>query len=104
MVYAAAGKARALAALGDDEIRRVFLQDLAQVLPGAADVVSEVVLQRWEQGLPYAAVGRGRLQPALRRDLGPVHLAGDYLGTWYTETACQTAEAASAAIASLLAR
>jgi hypothetical protein len=24
-----------------------------------------------------------------------VHLAGDYLGSWYTETATQTAEAAA---------
>jgi hypothetical protein len=30
--------------------------------------------------------------------LGPIHLAGDYLGTWYTETAIQTATAAAAAI------
>ena len=27
-----------------------------------------------------------------------VHLAGDYLGTWYTETAAQTAEAAARAV------
>jgi len=58
------------------------------------------VIQRWERGLPYAAVGRGRLQRALTRPLGPIHLAGDYLGTWYTETACQTAEAAARAIRS----
>ena len=56
------------------------------------------MIQRWERGLPYAAVGRARLQAALTRPLGPIHLAGDYLGTWYTETACQTAEAAARAI------
>jgi hypothetical protein len=27
-----------------------------------------------------------------------VHLAGDYLGTWYTETAAQTAEQAASAV------
>src|SRR5258706_10615522 len=98
MVYAAADAARALADLDDDEVRARFLADLASVYPDAAASVSEVAIQRWDKGLPYAAVGRGRLQRALTRPLGPIHLAGDYLGTWYTETACQTAEAAAAAI------
>ena len=57
-----------------------------------------MLVQRWERGLPYAAVGRGRLQAALTRPLGRIHLAGDYLGTWYTETAAQTAEAAARAV------
>jgi protoporphyrinogen/coproporphyrinogen III oxidase len=56
------------------------------------------VVQRWDRGLPYPRVGRSRLQAALMRPLGPVHLAGDYLGTWYTETAIQTAVAAAAAV------
>ena len=66
MVYAAAGTARALDGLDDDAVRARF-----------------------------AAVGRSRLQPGLTRPLGPVHLAGDYLDTWYTDTACGTAEAAA---------
>src|SRR3954452_10942578 len=98
MVYAAAGAARALAGLDDDTARRRFTDDFAAIFPQARDVVSEVVVQRWERGLPYAAVGRAQLQRALTRPLGRIHLAGDYLGTWYTETACQTAEAAAAAI------
>jgi len=103
MVYAAAGGARALAALDDDEVAARFRADLCGLFPEAAAVISEVLVQRWERGLPYAAVGRGRLQPALMRPLGPVHLAGDYLGTWYTETAAQTAEAAARAIREQLA-
>jgi oxygen-dependent protoporphyrinogen oxidase len=102
MVYAAAGSARALAGLDDDEVRARFLADLHSLYPEARAVVSEVVIQRWERGLPYAAVGRGSLQAALTRPLGPIHLAGDYLGTWYTETACQTAEAAARAIRTAL--
>jgi len=98
MVYAAAGGARALAGLDDDEIRARFLADLGAVFPEAGAVVSEVLVQRWERGLPYAAVGRGRLQAALTRPLGRIHLGGDYLGTWYTETAAQTAEAAARAV------
>jgi oxygen-dependent protoporphyrinogen oxidase len=98
MVYAAADTARALAGLDDDEVRARFLADLASIYPDAGASVSEIAIQRWEQGLPYAAVGRAQLQPALNRPLGAIHLAGDYLGTWYTETACQTAEAAAGAI------
>jgi len=48
--------------------------------------------------------GRGRLQAALTRPLGRIHLAGDYLGTWYTETAAQTAEAAARAVRDELGR
>jgi hypothetical protein len=32
------------------------------------------------------------------KPLGPVHLAGDYLGTWYTETAIATAVAAASRV------
>jgi len=98
MVYAAAGAARALDGLDEDEVRARFLADLASIYPEAAASVSEIAIQRWAKGLPYAAVGRAQLQGALMRPLGPIHLAGDFLGTWYTETACQTAEAAAAAV------
>ncbi|MDX6486395.1 MAG: hypothetical protein QOF43_1548 [Gaiellaceae bacterium] len=98
MVYAAASDAQALSHLDDDEVRGRFLTDLVDIFPEAQAAVSEVAIQRWERGLPYAAVARARLQPALARPLGRIHLVGDYLGTWYTETACQTAEAAARAV------
>ncbi len=98
MVYAAAGFARRLADLDDAAVADRFREDLATLYPETRSVVSEVVIQRWERGLPYPRVGRSRLQSALTRPLGPIHLAGDYLGTWYTETAIQTAAAAAAAI------
>lgn len=98
MVYAAAGTARALDALDDAEVGERFLSDLDSLFPEARSVVSEVAIQRWPQGLPFAAVGRAGLQGPLTRPLGRVHLAGDYLGTWYTETAAQTAARAAGAI------
>ena len=98
MVYAAAGYARALAGLDDADVAARFLADLRDVYPEARDVVEEVKIQRWERGLPYPRPGRGRLQPALTRQLGPIHLAGDYLGTWYTETAVRTADAAAGGV------
>ena len=95
MVYAAAGYARALAELDDAGVAERFLADLHDLYPEARGVVEEVEIQRWERGLPYPRPGRGRLQLALTRPLGPIHLAGDYLGTWYTETAVRTANAAA---------
>ncbi len=98
MVYAAAGFARRLADLDDEAVAGRFSEDLVSLYPEARDVVADVVVRRWERGLPYPRVGRSRLQAALTRPLGRVHLAGDYLGTWYTETSIQTAVAAAAAI------
>ena len=98
MVYAAAGFARRLADLDDAAVADRFREDLGALYPESRSVVSDVVIQRWERGLPYPRVGRSRLQAALTRSLGPIHLAGDYLGTWYTETAIQTAVAAASAI------
>ena len=103
MVYAAANAARALADLDDAEIEARFAADLEALYPQTAGLVREVVIQRWEHGLPYASVGRGALQEALTRPLGRIYLAGDYLGTRYTETACATAEAAARSVSTRLA-
>lgn len=95
MAYAAAGFARRLGGLDDDAVRAAFLADLHDVFPATRGIVEEVVIRRWERGLPYPRVGRSRLQAALTQPLGPVFLAGDYLGTWYTETAVSTGLAAA---------
>jgi oxygen-dependent protoporphyrinogen oxidase len=97
MVYAAAGFARRLDGLTDAAVRDAFLADLHDVLPATRGLVEEVVIKRWEHGLPYPRVGRSRFQAALTRPLDRVHLAGDYLGSWYTETAVQTGLAAAQA-------
>jgi len=102
MVYAAAGFARRLDALDDEAVTELFLADLHAVLPATRGIVEEVVIERWSRGLPYPSVGRSRLQPALTRSLAPVWLAGDYLGTWYTETSVQTGLAAATAAAATL--
>jgi protoporphyrinogen/coproporphyrinogen III oxidase len=104
MAYAAAGAARRLDGLDDEEVGERFRHDLSSLFPESAAVVSELRIRRWPCGLPYAAVGRASLQEPLTRPLGPIHLAGDYLGTWYTETAIQTAESAARAVRAQLAR
>jgi protoporphyrinogen/coproporphyrinogen III oxidase len=95
MVYAGAGQGRRMLELDDDAIASRFADDLARVYPGVRGRIREVAIQRWERGLPYPRPGRARLQAALTAPLDPVYLAGDYLGSWYTETAAQTAEAAA---------
>ncbi len=102
MVYAGAGFARRLLDLDDAAVTARYLADLHDLYPETRGLVEEVVIQRWERGLPYPRAGRSRLQPALTRPLDPIYLAGDYLGTWYTETAVQTACAAASRVRSLL--
>lgn len=102
MVYAAAGLARSLEELSDADIAGRFHDDLESLFPTLRGAIVETVIHRWDRGLPYPTVGRSRLQGALTRDLSPVFLAGDYLGSWYTETAAQTAAAAAAGARALL--
>jgi oxygen-dependent protoporphyrinogen oxidase len=104
MAFSPASLARTLLAKSDEEILRIYTDDLNQVLGndfGSSVVESQV--QRWETGAPYCFPGRGVLQPALTRGDSRVLLAGDYLGTLYTETAIQTGFAAAQEAASLLA-
>jgi protoporphyrinogen/coproporphyrinogen III oxidase len=98
MVYSGASLGRRMLELSDEQVTRAYLDDLNDVFPEARRAVREVVIQRWERGLPYPRPGRHRLQPALERPLGKIFLAGDYLGTWYTDTAIQTGVAAAEAI------
>jgi oxygen-dependent protoporphyrinogen oxidase len=95
MVYAAAGLARALADQSDAQVERRFVDDICRLFPTLRGQVREAVIHRWEAGLPHPRPGRHLLQPALERPLGAVHLAGDYLGTTYIETAIETGVAAA---------
>jgi protoporphyrinogen/coproporphyrinogen III oxidase len=104
MVYAAADLGRALLTERDEDIRSRFRADLEDMFPEARRIIDEIVIHRWERGIPFPRPGRALLQSALTRPLGRVHLAGDYLGTWYTETAAQTAELAAGAARSQVAR
>jgi oxygen-dependent protoporphyrinogen oxidase len=103
MTFSPAGLGRQLLELDDDDILRTCLGDLDQVLPGFAEKVVEARVQRWPVGAPYCFPGRGKLQPTLTRRSGRVFLAGDYLGTLYTETAIGTGVAAAQEVRSVLA-
>jgi len=95
MVYAAAELARSLEGSSDAQVERVFLDDLVERFPALRGSVSEVVIRRWPNGVPHPRPGRSKLQPALVEPIGPIHLAGDYLGITYIETAIETGATAA---------
>ncbi|MEI5522064.1 FAD-dependent oxidoreductase [Streptomyces brasiliscabiei] len=103
MTFSPGSLARELLDHDDAEIRRIYLDDLDQVLPGFASHVVEAEVQRWPTGAPYCFPGRGGLQQTLTRRTGRILLAGDYLGTLYTETAIQSGLSAAQEARSLLA-
>jgi oxygen-dependent protoporphyrinogen oxidase len=104
MTFSPASLARTLLQKSDEEILGIYTDDLNQVLgSGFGGSVVEAQVQRWETGAPYCFPGRGALQPTLMRRGSRVLLAGDYLGTLYTETAIQTGFSAAQEAASLLA-
>lgn len=99
MVYSGGPRlAEPLLALNDDSIVSRYLDDLERLFPGFESIVEEAVVQRWEKAIPYPAPGRAALQPVLETPLERIHLAGDYLGSWYSETAVQTGATAAARV------
>ncbi len=102
MVYRSAHAALELIERPDAEVERLFLDSLYAVYPQARGVVSETMLLKLPRMLPYVAPGRAALQPALERPLGRVHLAGDYLGGFYTDTAVSTGHEAATSIRAAL--
>ena len=104
-VYGAATLAQRLGERSDDDVTDTFLADLYDVFPDARGIVGEVVIQRWERGIPFSAPGRGAHQRQLEAPLGPIHFAGDHLGErGGMDTAATSGVEAAAAIRSLLAR
>ena len=104
MVYRAAHAALELFELSDSEIEKRFLDDLYAIYPAARGIVKETMLLKLPRMLPFATPGRGRIQQSLERSLGRVHLAGDYLGGVYTETAVSSGQEAAQKVRAALRR
>ena len=98
MMYRSAHGAAPLLELPDGDVERAFLDDLYAVFPQARGHVRETQLLKLPRMLPYPSPGRAALQPALDRPLGRVHLAGDYLGGVYSDTAIASGQEAALAI------
>lgn len=95
MVYAAAKLARDLEGMTEEQIGARFADDLYALYPELRGHIAETHVRYWTHGLPHPRPGRERLQPALERPLGKIHLAGDYLGITYIETAVETGATAA---------
>jgi monoamine oxidase len=70
-----------LAALSDAEIEAEFRRDLLAIYPELEGHIEHVVIKRQPRVVSYWAPGtRKESQQTLRRPLGPIMFAGDYLG------------------------
>lgn len=104
MTFSPASLGKALLDNSDDEVIQTHLADLDQVLGhGFADSVVEAKTARWKVASPYCFPGRAKLQSTLMRGAGRVFLAGDFLGTLYTESSITSGFSAAQEAASLLA-
>jgi oxygen-dependent protoporphyrinogen oxidase len=102
MVYRAGHAALTMFEQSDTAVEQAFLDDLYAIYPDARGIVSETIMLKLPRMLPYAAPGRAALQPALERPLGRVHLAGDYLGGVYTDTAISSGQEAALTVRAAL--
>jgi len=98
MVYRSGHAALELFEQRDEVVEQAFIDDLYEIYPESRGIVTETIMLKLPRMLPYVAPGRSSIQPELERPLGRVHLAGDYLGGVYTETAISTGEEAARAI------
>ncbi|WP_339183177.1 NAD(P)/FAD-dependent oxidoreductase [Oceanobacillus sp. FSL W7-1293] len=85
-----------------EEIIDIILKDLDDIFPGFSDHVVEARVNKYPYGSAYIFPGRAKIQPILTKPDGRLFLAGDYLGSTYTETAVQSGFTAAQNINSLL--
>lgn len=102
MTFSPASLARTLMEQSDSEIIEAYTRDMDSIFPGFAGIIDEAHIARWPLGAPYCFPGRGNLQSRLTRPSERIFLAGDYLGTLYTETAISSGFTAAQEAASLL--
>lgn len=66
-------------ALSDQEIVATYTRDLLKLFPELEDRVEHAEVRRHQRVVPYWAAGARESLPELRKPVGPVHFAGDYL-------------------------
>jgi monoamine oxidase len=103
VVYAGGTPGRELLPLSDDEIKARYVKDLEGLFPGFSGMIDEFLLQRWDHSIPYWAAGERGGQALLRKPMGPIHLAGDYLGNPSAPAAARAGQSAAQAAAAALA-
>ena len=89
-VFTATDWAYKLLEADENTILETYYKDLNEIFPGFSDTVVEHEIMKWHEGQTFNFPGRAKLQPIFTRDNGRIHLAGDFMGTFYTETAITT--------------
>jgi protoporphyrinogen oxidase len=102
MTFSPGESGRRLLDKSDEEIIQIYLKDLNEIFPGFSNYVVEARVNKFPLGSAYIFPGRAAIQPILTKSAGRLFLAGDYLGSYYTETAIQTGFTAAQNINSLL--
>ena len=97
-VFTATEWAEKLLEADDETILQTYYRDLDEIFPGFSDTVVEHQIKKWPKGQTFNFPGRAKLQPIFTRDNGRIHLAGDFLGTFYTETAITTGRLAGQSV------
>lgn len=104
MTFSPADLGAALLEKPEEEVIETHLRDLDEVLGGKfADSVVEAKTERWKVASPYCFPGRAKLQSTLMRGTDRVFLAGDFMGTLYTESSVTSGFSAAQNAASVLA-
>ena len=98
MTFSPATLAKRLIDKTDEEILQTYTKDLDDIFPQFSSKIVEAHIQRWPLGLAYCFPGRAKIQEPLTKPSGSIYLAGDYLGTFYTDTAIETGEIAATQI------
>ena len=88
--------------MSDEEVEREWVDALTGLFPGLRGHVKETMILRMPRALPYPNPGYDGLLRTLVKPLGRIHLAGDYLGGSYTETAIGSGQAAALAVRTAL--
>jgi oxygen-dependent protoporphyrinogen oxidase len=104
MVYAGGDRGRRLLDESEDEIRALFLADIASIFPEVRSIVTETLVQKWPNAAPFAGPGRWRTQETLERGAGGrLFFAGDWVSEFVSmETAARTAVDAADRVRSAL--
>jgi len=102
MTFSPAGRGKALLDKTEEEIIDIYLNDLDSIFPNFSKYVVEAHVEKFPYGSAYIYPGRADIQSDLTQPDKRLFLAGDYLGTLYTETAIQTGFTAAQHINSYL--
>lgn len=86
----------------DAEVEKEWIDALVDLFPDLRGHVAETMILRMPRSLPYPSPGYDKVLRTLEQPLGRLHLAGDYLGGSYTETAIASGQAAALAVRNAL--